>query len=96
LLDMSGNVWELCSDYYGRLDFIPVVDPVGPTDGLEHVIRGGSWDESLAFCGSAGRNSLIPGKSEKNIGFRIAFSLSEPPKPSEDAHEFERSNDTDQ
>jgi formylglycine-generating enzyme required for sulfatase activity len=61
LLNMSGNVAELCSDLYaadayarypeGRV----VVDPTGPAEGTEHVVRGGSYASDAAELRSAAR-----------------------------------------
>ncbi len=39
--DMSGNVWEICSDWYGDYVSNEVVNPVGPIQGEVHVMRGG-------------------------------------------------------
>jgi sulfatase modifying factor 1 len=44
LFDMSGNVWELVSDYFGPYSASPVVDPKGPATGKSPVQRGGSYD----------------------------------------------------
>lgn len=45
LFDMQGNVWEWTNDSYAIHAFgaEPVVDPLGPPAGEQHVIRGGSW-----------------------------------------------------
>ncbi len=44
LYDMSGNVWELVSDFFDLYPGSAAVDPQGPKDGKQHVQRGGSYD----------------------------------------------------
>ena len=43
LYDMSGNVDEWVSDYWGNYTSGPQTDPTGPETGSDHVYRSGSW-----------------------------------------------------
>ncbi len=43
LFDMSGNVCELCLDWYGPYDSSSQTNPNGPSTGSTRVIRGGEW-----------------------------------------------------
>lgn len=49
IFDMSGNVYEWCSDLYGDYTEEEQTDPAGVADGWAHVLRGGcyyEWEES--------------------------------------------------
>lgn len=42
IYDMSGNVWEWCSDYYSyNYDSFEQHNPTGPETGTERILRGG-------------------------------------------------------
>ncbi len=74
LHDMHGNVIEWCADVYSAYPRETVADPVGPPEGSERVIRGGSWVVGAGICRSAFRSDLVPLHRGKFVGFRLALS----------------------
>ena len=72
IYDMSGNVWEWCSDWIGNYSSAAVTDPQGPSSGSDRIIRGGSRDFNATYCRSAHRSKAAPTEAGSNAGLRLA------------------------
>jgi uncharacterized protein (TIGR02145 family) len=74
LYDMSGNVYEWCSDDFSKKDDgkNPGTTPGAPGDVEGRVYRGGSWNNHRDGVGCSSRVSDTPEGTNTNVGFRCA------------------------
>ena len=77
IYDMSGNVYEWCSDWYsyGYGSSVPQVNPIGPTSGTFRVLRGGGWIDTPRYCRVSTRLSHKPSDRQFFCGFRLVMDL---------------------
>ena len=73
LYDMSGNVYECCSDWYGDYSSSSQTDSTGPSTGSNRVDRGGGWSNNAGDCRSTDRNYISPDDRYGNLGLRLVL-----------------------
>ena len=72
LFDLYGNVWEWCSDGFGRYNATEAIDPLGARDSSGRVLRGGAFYNLPGLVRSAYRINNLPVNRNLNLGFRPA------------------------
>lgn len=71
LYDMCGNVEEWCLDWHGPYIDKEQTDPVGYSDGIARVTRGGSHNTPVKYLRSANRMAMLPEDKHAMTGFRV-------------------------
>lgn len=73
IYDMSGNVSEWCQDRPEDFDKLKTKDPVGKSDSLWIITRGGDWISSEGFMWVDFRLAAFPIDGTFVSGFRVAI-----------------------
>ena len=73
LCGMHGNVEEWCYDWYGPYEPGPQVDPVGRSDALFKVARGGSHSTEPYYLRCSNRSGSLPEDKQWLTGLRVVI-----------------------
>lgn len=76
IYDMTGNVWEWCSDWHDESYYqvSPADNPKGPVTGTFKVLRGGAWNSNEEQARTANRYYALPDSRSFHNGFRCVRS----------------------
>ncbi|MEM9775317.1 MAG: formylglycine-generating enzyme family protein [Chloroflexota bacterium] len=80
LYNLSGNVWEWCSDWFDPAFHVngPRKNPAGPPTGQAKVMKGGSYLCHKSYCNRyrvGARTQNTPDSSTGHMGFRLVRSV---------------------
>ena len=74
IYDMTGNVWEYCSDWHTPYAAQAQTNPTGAATGDKHVLRGGCYHYDPKNCTNTNRHSYYtPDKGGASTGLRIVL-----------------------
>lgn len=73
IYDMTGNVWEWCSDYNGAYTEKAQKNPKGPTTPSWHQAKGGGYSHFAYWCQLCYRDRKYPAEKSEGLGFRLAM-----------------------
>ena len=71
--DMSGNISEWVSDWYGSYNSNAQTDPKGPTVGSFRVLRNGGWTDDGSRARVLYRFRSDSNSRDFDLGFRLAY-----------------------
>ena len=75
IYDMSGNILELCCDWFGSYNSTIQTNSKGPQNGIFRVLRGGSWFYEPWFCRvSCRRSHNFDNDNHFYFGIRLVLS----------------------
>lgn len=75
IYDMSGDVAEICADWFGPYSEGAQTSPTGPESGQQRVLRGGTRYDEETTCAVWYRSSIDVYMSSYEIGFRLAMDV---------------------
>jgi unsaturated rhamnogalacturonyl hydrolase len=77
IYDMSGNVWELCQDWYKQNYYKHSAsrNPVQRKKTLYRLVRGGSWRSREQRCQAHARNLDVKDHHISNQGLRLVMEV---------------------
>lgn len=74
IYDMSGSVYEWCSDWFGGYSPKHLTNPKGALTNSFRIVRGGGWRYKSSNCRVSARDYYNPTKkSQPFIGFRLVM-----------------------
>ena len=73
IYDMSGNVYEWCSEWWGIYTDAAQTNPKGADSGSHRVFRGGCWSYFARHCRASYRDYGSPGLRNYGLGLRLVL-----------------------
>ena len=78
LYDMTGNVFEWCSDFFDIYQQKKEINPTGPDKGSKRVLRGGDFRiDNLYDMKTTTRYSEVPFVNRRGAGLRLVINIKE-------------------